>query len=318
MQPTNLKAVRFPRARSKCGFTLIELLVVIAIIGILVGLLLPAVQAARESARRISCSNNSKQFGLAIQNYHAAFKQFPAGSNRATRNTFWWGMVSQLLPFMEETAKFENIDFAAGNCGDHLKDLQARGVTDPASTPIETLLCPSDIRTGERLLSGPTGPLPQSGDVGYLYPINYLGMAGSEDTDTTNTFFGCRGIDDGNGIFYTNSETKFRDILDGAAQTILFGERAIPNDLGWGWPICGGEECEHYITSTAGVYMGNFNPAEYYLHLQHYWSWHWGGCNITMADGSVHFVSYSIDYQTYLDLSTRAGHEVISIDYLSD
>ncbi|MFK8113471.1 MAG: DUF1559 domain-containing protein [Rubripirellula sp.] len=302
----------------KHAFTLIELLVVIAIIGILVGLLLPAVQAAREAARRMSCSNNSKQLALAIHNYHAAFKQFPYGSNRGDTNSFWWGMVSQVLPYMEESTKFQSIDFAAGHCGTHLKDLQAIGATDPASTPIETLLCPSDVRAGRKLLSGPNGPIPQSGDVGYLYPTNYLGMAGSRDSDVSATFSGCRGIRDGNGMFYTDSNLKFRDVLDGTAQTILFGERSIPSDLGWGWPMCGGNECEHYITSNVGLQMGNYKQPEYFLHVQHFWSWHWGGCHLTMADGSVHFVSYQMDYQTFLDLSTRNGHEVIELDYLSE
>ncbi len=293
------------------GFTLIELLVVIAVIGILVGLLLPAVQAARESARRMQCSNNSKQFALAIHNYHSAFQAFPPGSRRSSPYGFWWGMAAETLPFLEEANRFQTINFGAGACGPHLVDLQSRGANDPGSTPIQTLLCPSDYRSGVELLSGPNGPLPHSGDVGILYPSNYLGMAGSLDGNIDNAFQACDGIRSGDGLFYTDTAHRFRDILDGTAHTIMFGERSIPEDLGWGWPLCGGDECEHYLSAQAGLYMGNHDPSEYYLHLQHYWSWHPGGCHLTMADGSVHFTTYSLDYETYNDLATRAGHEVI-------
>lgn len=297
------------------AFTLIELLVAIAIIGILVSLLLPAVQSAREAARKTSCANNSKQFALALQGYHTAFRVFPAGSYHPRPNAFSWGMVSQVLPFLEQNAKFDSIDFAHPHCGEHVKELQARGAADPSSEPISVLLCPSDPASGESILSGPDGPLPNSGDVGVLFPINYLGMAGSQDGDISGNFTGCSGIVDGDGIFYSRSRTKFRDLLDGASQTILFGERAIPQNLGWGWPICGGHECEHYLSAKQGLYHGNYDPFEYYLHLQHYWSWHPGGCYLTMADGSTRFFSYSTDYSLYLALSTRAGHELLEYEH---
>ena len=303
--------------RHRKAFTIVELLVVIAIIGILVSVLLPAVQAARGAARRVTCSNHAKQIALAMHNYHAAFREFPAGSRRSSSIGFWWGMMSQTLPFMEESARFESIDFAGGPCGEVLKAVQATGGTDPSSTPIETLLCPSDPRTEMELLSGPNGPLPLSGDVGILYPGNYLGMAGSVDPNITDQYEGCGGIVDGNGIFYTDKAHKFRDILDGTSQTIFFGERAIPEDLGWGWPMCGGDECEHYVTSKLGLFMGNYEPTEYFTHLQHYWSWHGEGVHIAMADGSIHYMTYQVDYETYTALSTRDEQDKIRNDYLS-
>lgn len=223
-------------------------------------------------------------------------------------------MAAYLLPFLEEAAAFESIDFSNPHCGDHIKSIQSTGQNDPSSHPIEALLCPSDPLSGQSILSGPLGPLPYSGDCGLLLPANYLGMAGSNDPNITGTYAGCGGMIDGNGMMYSRSFRRFRDVLDGTSNTMIIGERAIPYDLGWGWPICGGHECEHYISSALGLIHGNHKPAEYFLHNQHFWSWHPGGCHIGMVDGSVRFLTYSTDYQTYLDLSTRAGKEVISAD----
>lgn len=296
------------------GFTLIELLVVIAIIGVMTSLLLPAVQAAREASRRMSCSNRLRQLTLAIHNYEAAFRVMPPGSYDTGPEGYSWGLAAYLLPFFEEAAAFETIDFAQPNCGAFLKGLQAQQMQNPGGQPISVLLCPSDIKSGESLLSGPLGPLPFSGDCGVLFPADYLGMAGSNDIDTSNTYGGCGGMDDGNGMMYTRSYRRFRDVLDGTSHTIIMGERAIPFDLGWGWPICGGRECEHYVSSTLGLMKGNHDPGEYFIHTQHFWSWHPGGCHLALVDGSIRFFTYETDYQTYIDLSTRAGHEVVHLD----
>lgn len=297
------------------AFTLVELLVVIAIIGVMTALLLPAVQAAREAARKMSCANHLRQITLAIHNYESAFKVMPPGSYHAVPDGYSWGMLAFLLPFMEESAAFESIDFANPHCGEEIKSRQAIGGNDPSSHAIAILLCPSDPLSSQSLLSGPLGPLPYSGDVGVLFPTDYLGMAGSNDADLTGTYEGCGGMMDGNGMMYSRSFHQFRDVLDGTTHTMIVGERAIPFDLGWGWPMCGGHECEHYVSSALGLLHGNHDPAEYFIHNQHYWSWHPGGCHISMVDGSVKFFTYSIDYNTYLNLSTRGGKEVIDIDF---
>ncbi|MEX0818249.1 MAG: DUF1559 domain-containing protein [Pirellulaceae bacterium] len=303
------------RTRSD-GFTLVELLVVIAVIGILVALLLPAVQSAREAARRMSCRNNLKQLTLATHNYHDTFKVFPPGSvHSGPPATFplpvpWsWGMVMLVMPFMEGGNVYDTVDMGTRNGGAEIISLQAAGVPDPTSTLIPFLVCPSDPNGHRSLLSGPSGPLPNSGDAGVLYPGNYLGVSGSTD----DTPAGCLGIANSTGMYYDLSSTRFRDLLDGTSSTLAIGERGIPRDLGWGWLICGGTECEHFISTEEGLAPGD-NVATSLATIQRFWSWHPGGALFSMADGSVQFLSYSIDYNTYIALSTRAGGEIVG-DY---
>ena len=233
------------------GFTLVELLVVIAIIGVLVGLLLPAVQAAREAARRMSCSNNFKQIGLALHNYHSAYKQLPraqggtwsamgttdpvTGSNRNTLN---W--LVGLTPFFEQQAIWELVSNPLDSDGDPMTTndvFQAMGPNPsmhlshhnnfeyaPWLTDIPTLRCPSDPGRG----------LPSQGRTNYAY-------CGGD-----SAFYGHWGaLNDGNqissgraqhtrasqrGFFVPRQDMKFRDILDGLSNTIAAGE--IATDLG--------------------------------------------------------------------------------------
>lgn len=234
----------------RSGFTLVELLVVIAIIGILVGLLLPAVQAAREAARRMSCSNNFRQIGLAIHNYHSAYKQLPThksgtGLDPATAN--WWDATENtnqsqlsylvgLLPFMEQQAVWEsmsnpNASFADGSIRTPSwnpfgpKPSQPGSFTyPPAMTEIPTLRCPSDPGVG----------LPAQGRTNYACclgdsfskaetgPVNNVLVVNSADAQWSQA--GQR------GAFTAHTERRFRDILDGLSNTILCGE--IATDLG--------------------------------------------------------------------------------------
>ena len=284
------------------GFSLVELLVVIAIIGVLVALLLPAVQQAREAARRTDCQGRIRQLGLAMMNFESARNKFPEGS-RST-DDLAWGFSSQLLPYIEEGQLFETIEMTERDCGIVVRELQAQNKLDPTSSLVELLVCPSDPYGGEELLSGPNGSNPGSADAGILYPGSYLGVSGNVEPEG---YCPRQGVTDGTGMLFTDSKVRMRDVRDGTSKTLMMGERGIPADLGWGWPICGGTECEHYISSARG--MGGDGRRRSSV-LQQFWSWHYGGAFFTYADGSTHFVSDDTDSLVFQAQSTRAGREV--------
>jgi prepilin-type N-terminal cleavage/methylation domain-containing protein len=293
------------------GFTLVELLVVIAIIGILVALLLPAVQAAREAARGVRCRNNLHQIGLALHNYHDTQGAHPPGS-ATTSGMGSWGNTVYLLPYLEQRAVYDAIDFSnpKGACNE-IKSLQAAGKNDPTSQPFSFLICPSDPRGFDQLLSGPSGPQPHTGDCGRLYPGNYLGVAGSQESVPSvplNACYMTAGITQGDGIFYNNSRTRMADVTDGLSSTFAFGERGIPKDLGWGWVIAGGTECEQYLSAERGLIRVNPNTP-YDETTLHFWSYHPAGAYFLLGDASVHLVSNNVDYNLFKAMSTCNGGE---------
>jgi prepilin-type N-terminal cleavage/methylation domain-containing protein/prepilin-type processing-associated H-X9-DG protein len=205
------------RHRSRSAFTLIELLVVIAIIAVLISLLLPAVQAAREAARRASCVNNLKQIGLGLHNYESANGVFPPGriNTYVTGNGHCWGAHSQYLPFIEQQALFNSMNFIMNPEPDYSTTNAVVNMT-AATTPVNFLLCPSD-----------TGPSMVQVGGGTFAVHSYLHNVGSNYAVVQQP---PGGMAQPNGIFYENSDVRIASISDGTSQTVAMSESVHSTD----------------------------------------------------------------------------------------
>jgi prepilin-type N-terminal cleavage/methylation domain-containing protein len=282
------------------GFTLIELLVVIAIIAILIGLLLPAVQKVREAAARASCQNNLKQIGLALHSYHDSYQHFPPprGNHVPTPLfTEYRGWMCEVLPYLEQ----DNL------AREMYTNPWYVGFFRTFNTPVKTYLCPSDPRN---LLNVPNGN-------GAL--TSYLGVTGS-DSDVSAQFNGPT-----NGIFNVSSGgIRLTDVTDGTSNTLMVGERPPAADLFLGW---WGASDYDTLLSTRQLYGDPFNTGGCVLpglfgpgrlggscdgDSNHFWSFHSGGANWVLGDGSVHFLPYSASALT-IPLGSRNGGEVVDL-----
>jgi prepilin-type N-terminal cleavage/methylation domain-containing protein len=320
------------------GFTLVELLVVIAIIGVLVGLLLPAVQSAREAARRSQCSNNLKQLGLALLLHESSKGEFPKGVHIFERNaggghgpaSFGWGGLT--LPYIEQSAlgqqymaipNFPNYNWQTASSG---------GVSagELSQTPLSVYMCPSDVM-------GPINLYYNAGKDPFG-KSNYVGVAGAyggQDAQGTNPMIFINDVDLENdppfndnhrrimgntlGIFGGNMSSRIRQITDGTSNTFMVGERsglaeaeptnpAAPPAAYWTGAIRA-----RWVNSTltnvrndpAFLINGTSRWGTSSLHTG-------GGCQFLRADGSVSFVSEDIDGDLFQALGTRAGSEAIT------
>lgn len=308
------------RWRSR-AFTLVELLVVIAIIGILVALLLPAVQSAREAARRMQCTNNLKQIGLAMHNYHDTHGTLPYGSGSCCdkSNPKAWGGIwpTMILPQMEQQNLHSAIDFKK-----HVQDLPAAIV----QTIIPMYICPSDGHAGNAVLDkrfshnptkamglwytacmGPTSPdqcVFCNGGAA-ASPSNYCCQGNNWGTSAGN------GYPEGNsvGMFgrFSNS-INFGEVRDGLSNTIMVGE-TLPRQC----TFISAFAVNFNVTSTTipiNTFDDDKGAGSNWWRTSGYKSNHTGGVNVAMGDASVQFLSATMDYRLYNNLGTRAGGEV--------
>ncbi len=289
------------------GFTLVELLVVIAIIGILVGLLLPAVQAVREAARRTHCLNNCRQIGLAIQNYESAHQHIPTGwisENPVDRPG--WGWASLILPFVEQDNVHNLIDYNV--------QFSLPAMAEVRTAVIQLFQCPSDNGPlisqlyfipdddEESFTNVLFHPIPEKDIDLFVSKCNYSGVFGSQPIAPNPA--------NGDGVFYRNSKTRFRDITDGLSNTIIVGERR--GDLGtitW-------VGVEPLVEQSAARIVATVDhpPNHPDGHFEDFRSAHRVGVQFVSADGSARLISNSIDQDVYRGLATRSGGEIVSYE----
>jgi len=304
--------IRVSKDRKRRGFTLIELLVVIAIIGVLIALLLPAVQAAREAARRAQCTNNLKQLGLAAQNYLGAVGSLPMGMSlqRSSANP-GAGLWTNASAFVPLTQYFEQGSlYNSWNQDVNVFDDQNTTVN---ATGNSVLWCPSDSGVERRQIIDYVLI-----DFTPLYPMNYTSYAGSGGTWFTSQFGSRAQLDNMNGVLYSQSSVKMADILDGTSNTMAFGERGhtimAPGDRPlWHWWTSGNYGDTVFTTFwpiNPTRKIQNLGGVSANVYIESASSLHPGGANFAFMDGSVRFLKDTIDTWQNVPSNTPAGAPV--------
>jgi len=316
-----------PCRRDARAFTLVELLVVIAIIGVLVALLLPAIQSSREAARRATCSNHLKQLGIALNTFHSTKKYFPPG--RGAPPPMIFSALAYLLPFVEEGSLQSRIDLMQAPTTVVIAGVTYSGAANlpAAQEAVAVLQCPSDTASGR--VAGST-----------FGATNYAANAGSGTVNAGS-------LTNADGVFFLGSKVGFRQLVDGSSHTAAFGERMLGTgqanpsgdleplyilelqntfavgDTDCGSPSSGGWYSQRGAKWILGNY-GNTVYNHYYAPNAPKWdcmnlpqqkalmtarSYHFGGVNQGFCDGSVRFIDNQIELKVWRAYSTRDGAE---------
>lgn len=293
--------------RKPSAFTLVELLVVIAIIGILLALLLPAVQAAREAARRVQCANHLHQIGIALHVYHATHRRFPPAFIQPN-NVLWTGL---LLPQIEQQPLYDSLDFSAP------WDVPGSANERACATIISQYRCPSSTAARHMNFQG----------VADRVPCTYLGCATGIATRESG-WHPRAGNPNQDGVMYFNSGTRFRDIMDGTSSTVLVGE--AEHDVDVKGPDHTGQThfVDHWYIGSPQVWAGDVSetlgstavPVNAFFDTSAFIderelcfsSRHPGGAQVVFADAHVTFVPATIDALVWAALGTRGHREVVS------
>ena len=299
--------------RSPRGFTLIELLVVIAIIAILIALLLPAVQQAREAARRTQCKNHLKQIGLALHNYHDTFNMFPIGHQHRATNVSaganggggpGWAWSAYLLPYIDGAPLYNQFDFSTSIVDVIPWNAGGGGAGPVRNKPLMAslqpwALCPSSVAPN----TSNTGAAADPFRIDVHAVTSYKASAGSFDNNPNGV--PSQNQQQRNGMFYRDSRIKIRDITDGTSSTVAIGEV--------NWNLAGNGRLYGAIDPANGVASGN-GPRLMCIALwginlpptapngeknESYSSEHEGGAHFLFADGHVHFISENIQHTRF-------------------